>query len=152
MQKTFLSKQGFKEIHKEIHQLESEVKALTNQLREIGRAKSRDDKLQRSDVMSALEMAQERLTSKQITLEHAQPLPRKRDRLRVAIGSVVDLVDQQGRLFRYTIVDSLEANPSDGRISAESPLGQLLINRQKAESFSWGMGRKTRQLRLVDIR
>lgn len=152
MQTTLLSKQGFKELRKEIRQLEAEIKTLTSQLKELGRAKSRDDKLRRSDLVSALEMSQSKLISLQATLDTAKPLPRKRDRLRVALGSAVDLVDQHGRLVRYTLVNSLEANPSDGRISIESPLGKLLLNRKKSESISWEFGANSKQLRLVDIR
>lgn len=152
MQKTLLSKQGFKELRKEIRQLEGEVKSLTSQLRELGRAKSHEDQLERSNLMSALEIAKSKLASQNSILASAQLLPRKRDRLRVALGSVVDLVDQQGQLFRYTLVNSLEANPSDGRLSIESPLGKLLLNRQKSESISWAAGGRQRQLRLIDIR
>ena len=82
----------------------------------------------------------------------AKPLPRKRDRLRIAIGSVVDLIDQQGQLFRYTLVDSLEADPSDGRISVDSPLGQSLLNRHATETISLGLGRTTRRLQVVGVR
>ena len=43
MSTTFLSKKGFKELHKEISRLEMEEKSLIAELKEIGRAKSRDD-------------------------------------------------------------------------------------------------------------
>jgi transcription elongation factor GreA len=79
-------------------------------------------------------------------------LPRKRDALKVAIGSVVDLLDTSGRLVRYTLVDSIEANPSDGRISIMSPLGQSLLGRQIQDVVEWSAGRLgTRHLRLVNI-
>lgn len=152
MQTTFLSKQGFKELHKEIQQLENEEKLLVQQLRELGRAKSHDDQLQRSDIISALEINESKLANLRSTLKTARPMPRKRDRLRVAIGSVVDLVDQQGQMFRYTLVSGLEANPSDGKISIDSPLGKTLLDRQKADSVEWRLGSRERQLRLVDIR
>ena len=61
-------------------------------------------------------------------------------------------MDQQGRLFRYTLVDSLEANPLDGRISVESPLGQSLIGRERSNTISWQAGVHQRNLQLVDIR
>lgn len=151
MQTTFLSKKGFKELHKEIQQLDNESKAITKELRELGRAKSRDDKLRRSELLSMMEMTDAKLDAKRTALKTAKPLPRKRDRLRVAIGSVVDLMDQQGRLFRYTLVHSLEANPSDGRISVDSPLGKMLLNREKSESVQWGLGTRSRELRLINI-
>ncbi|MCG5094838.1 hypothetical protein MBN60_01375 [Candidatus Saccharibacteria bacterium] len=97
MSTTFLSKKGFKELQKEISGLEISEKALTLELKEIGRAKSRDDKLRRNDVITQLENIQSKIFTKKDILRHAKPLPRKRDRLKIAIGSVVDLVDQQGK-------------------------------------------------------
>lgn len=151
MKTVFLSKKGFKELHKEIARLENDEKALMAKLKEIGRAKSRDDKLRRSEVILNLENTQSKLLQKREAMKIAKPIPRKRDRLKVALGSVVDLVDQQGRLFRYTLVDSLEANPTDGRISIESPLGQSLIDRRTDETVSWQAGLKVHQLQLVHI-
>lgn len=152
MQTTFLSKKGFKELRREIQHLENEAKVVAKQIRDLGRVKSRDDSLWRSDLMSSLEVTESKLATKQMALKVAKPLPRKRDRLRVAIGSVVDLVDQQGRLLSYTIVNSLEANPSDGRISVESPLGKALLDRQKSEAITWRFGTQLRQFQLVDIK
>ena len=149
---TYLSKKGFKELHKQINELEIREKALLAELRDIGRAKSRDDKLRRSDIIMNLENVHGKLSEKRAALKTAKPLPRKRDRLRIAIGSVVDLIDQQGQLFRYTLVDSLEADPSDGRISVDSPLGQSLLNRHATESISLGLGRTTRRLQVVGVR
>ncbi|QJU09107.1 hypothetical protein FBF27_01575 [Candidatus Saccharibacteria bacterium oral taxon 488] len=149
---TYLSKKGFKELHKQINELEIREKALSAELRDIGRAKSRDDKLRRSDIIMNLENVHGKLTEKRAALKTAKPLPRKRDRLRIAIGSVVDLIDQQGQLFRYTLVDSLEADPSDGRISVDSPLGQSLLNRHATETISLGLGRTTRRLQVVGVR
>lgn len=149
---TYLSKKGFKELHKQINELEIREKALSAELRDIGRAKSRDDKLRRSDIIMNLENVHGKLSEKRTALKTAKPLPRKRDRLRIAIGSVVDLIDQQGQLFRYTLVDSLEADPSDGRISVDSPLGQSLLNRHATETISVGLGRTTRRLQVVGVR
>lgn len=148
---TYLSKKGFEELHKQINELEIREKALSAELRDIGRAKSRDDKLRRSDIIMNLENVHGKLTEKRTALKTAKPLPRKRDRLRIAIGSVVDLIDQQGQLFRYTLVDSLEADPSDGRISVDSPLGQSLLNRHATETISLGLGRTTRRLQVVGV-
>ena len=85
---TYLSKKGFKELHKQINELEIREKALSAELRDIGRAKSRDDKLRRSDIIMNLENVHGKLTEKRTALKTAKPLPRKRDRLRIAIGSV----------------------------------------------------------------
>ncbi len=147
MSTIYLSQKGFKELHKEIGRLENQEKALMMELREIGRAKTHDDSLRRSEITLNLEYLQSKLMEKREALKTARPLPRKRDRLKVALGSVVDLIDQQGRLMRYTLVNSIEADPSDGRLSIESPLGKSLLNRQPSETISLN----ARQFRLVRI-
>ena len=152
MSTTLLSKKGFKELRKDIAQLEIKEKSLTAELREIGRAKSHDDKLHRSEIIIALENTQSKLSLRREVLKTARPLPRKRDRLKVAIGSIVDLIDQQGRLLRYTLVDSLEANPADGRISIDSPLGRSLLNKRANETVSWRAGLGVRRAQLIEIR
>ena len=52
MQTTFLSKKGFKELHREVQQLKNEVKSITKQIKDLGRVKTHDDKLWRSDLVS----------------------------------------------------------------------------------------------------
>lgn len=152
MRTTYLSQKGFKELHKNISQLESQEKALQARLREIGRAKSRDDRLHRSEVIMNLETINGKLYSLRRALKSAKPLPRKRDRLKVAIGSIVDLMDQQGKLLQYTLVDSLEANPADGRISVDSPLGRSLLDKRPSDTVSWSAGPNVQRAQLVGIR
>ena len=52
----------------------------------------------------------------------------------VCIGSTVELerVDDKKKVT-YSLVGSVEANPADGKISDESPLGQALLNRNPGE-------------------
>lgn len=69
----------------------------------------------------------------------------------MAIGSVVDLIDTNGRMVRYTIVDSIEANPSDGRISIMSPLGKSLLGKQIKDIILWGNGARIKQMQLIRI-
>ena len=67
------------------------------------------------------------------------------------MGSVVDLIDTSGRIVRYTLVDSIEANPSDGRISIKSPLGQNLLGKQIQDVVEWSAGLRKNQVRLLAI-
>jgi transcription elongation factor GreA len=67
------------------------------------------------------------------------------------MGSVVDLLDTNGRIIRYTLVDSLEADPSTGRISVMSPLGKSLIDKQLRDVVEWTASFGKRRLQLVAI-
>src|SRR5215468_10656249 len=52
----------------------------------------------------------------------------------VALGSVVTIVEEGGdEEETYTIVGAAEANPREGKISNESPIGGTLLGRKKGE-------------------
>ena len=48
----------------------------------------------------------------------------------VSLGVKVEAVDEEGQRSVYAIVGSAEANPVQGKISNESPLGQALLGKQ----------------------
>ena len=52
----------------------------------------------------------------------------------VRVGSQVT-VDKAGQKFNFTIVGSTEADPINGKISLESPLGQAMLNHKVGEEF-----------------
>jgi len=56
--------------------------------------------------------------------------PKKADK--IGIGSTVHLEIEEGKQI-YTIVGSTEANPTEGKISNESPIGQALMGKAKGE-------------------
>lgn len=146
-----LSKKGMKELKKAITQLEHDRAAIIKSLHEIDRSTSHDDRLELVERLARLESIESELTDKRHTMSHAKLLPTKRARMKVALGSVVDLIDQQGRMMRYTLVDTIEANPSDGRISVLSPLGQNLVGKTVKDIVQWGNGQRKHSLQLVNI-
>lgn len=148
---TLLSKKGMKELQKKITELEHRQKETRGRLRELDKGVSHEARLSRIEALSELESVEDELISQREIQRTAKLLPSKRARLRVAIGSVVDLIDQQGRLFRYTLVDSIEVNPSDGRISIDSPLGSSLIGKSIQDTIDLTIGKNQRSLQLVRI-
>ena len=146
-----LSKKGMKELQRKVSSLEHDRTKAINNLRDLDKSTGHDERLDRIEKLAALEVIESHLEEKQHMLSLAKLMPTKRARLNVAIGSVVDLIDQKGRLFRYTLVDSLEANPSDGRISIASPLGKSLIGKTAHDIVEWSGRLRTNRLQLVRI-
>lgn len=147
----YLSKKGMKELKKKIARLERERSEALTHLRELDKTDSHDDRLARSEQLATLEVIDSELADKKMTIGRAKLFPRKRDALKVAIGSVVDLLDTQGRIVRYRLVESIEADPSDGRISIKSPLGQNLLGKQIKDVVEWSAGMRTNRWQLVSI-
>lgn len=51
----------------------------------------------------------------------------------VIVGSTVALHTGKGKKVQYTIVGSVEADPLEGKISNESPIGQALMGKKMGE-------------------
>ncbi len=147
----YLSKKGMKDLKKAVSQLEKDRQKTILELREQDKTDNHDERLARVEKLATLDSIEKELDDKRALLIKAKLYPRKRDAISVAIGSVVELIDKSGRKVVYTIVDSIEADPSDGRISAKSPLGQNLLGKTIADTIKWGAGIREHQFQLVRI-
>jgi transcription elongation factor GreA len=57
-----------------------------------------------------------------------------------------------GKSLKYTIVGSTEANPSENRLSNESPVGKGLLGRKKGDTVKVQLPNgKTRELKITKI-
>lgn len=140
-----------KELKKSIVQLEKEKLEGLKYLHQIDNKSKRDERLNRVEKILELESIDSEIEDKKMILSNAKLLPKKRSHLRVAIGSVVDLIDKHGHFFRFTIVDSVEADPSNGRISTLSPLGRSLIGKTSKDIIKWGGSKEINYGRLIRI-
>lgn len=53
----------------------------------------------------------------------------------VNLGATVTLEDNEGKINEFMIVGTLEANPSEGKISSESPVGRALLGHKIGEKI-----------------
>ena len=54
----------------------------------------------------------------------------------VSVGSTVTIQEQGFQPETYTIVGATEANPREGKISNESPIGKAILNREVGDSVT----------------
>ena len=71
----------------------------------------------------------------------------------VRVGSLVTVEDQGARrTLEYTIVGSTEANPSQNRLSNESPVGKALLGHKAGDAVSVQLpSGKVRELKIAKI-
>lgn len=69
----------------------------------------------------------------------------------VILGSRVTVVEDGFDPETYTIVGSAEANPGDGRISNESPLGKALIGRKVDDTVTFKTPGGQVEMKLLSI-
>ncbi|MFZ4826260.1 MAG: transcription elongation factor GreA [Phototrophicaceae bacterium] len=85
------------------------------------------------DAREKLGFIEGRIQEIEQTLRHAIVVE-KRDTDRIQVGSTVTLREDGEDVDEvFTVVGAREANPSEGKISNESPLGQALLGKRKNE-------------------
>jgi transcription elongation factor GreA len=71
----------------------------------------------------------------------------------VSVGAKVRLRDVDAKeTVEYTIVGSAEANPSEQKLSNESPVGKAIIGKKKGETVEVSAPRGSLKYKILDIK
>ncbi|MBI3984110.1 GreA/GreB family elongation factor [Candidatus Microgenomates bacterium] len=94
------------------------------------------------------------LEGRQLELEeilaHAQVMPDSYRHRRVELGAHVVLINHDG-IMRFRIVNTLEADPVNDKISDQSPLGKLLMGKKVLDEVELDIPDGHRHFRIVRI-
>ncbi len=69
----------------------------------------------------------------------------------VELGDSVLIQNQDGKIDRYTIVGTAEANPHEGKISCESPVGKALLGKKKGDKIEVRTPSGIMKLQLIEV-
>jgi transcription elongation factor GreA len=69
----------------------------------------------------------------------------------VGFGSTVEVEDSSGRRTTYTLVSAPEADPAEGKVSIESPVGQVLAGARVGDERTLATPRGERRLKVLTI-
>jgi transcription elongation factor GreA len=70
---------------------------------------------------------------------------------KVEIGTIVSVARDDGKNCTYKIVESMEASPTDGKISDRSPIGQALVGHKRGDKVSVQAPARTVKYTITDI-
>lgn len=136
-----LTAEGKKELEAELDKL---IKGRPEIAEKIATARAFGDLSENEEYSSARneqKMAESRILEIQDILKNAKII-RAGKRSKIDLGVTCEL-DFGGRKVTYTVVGPTEANPSEGKISNESPIGKALLGRKAGEDFDFN-GRKVK--------
>jgi transcription elongation factor GreA len=135
-QPTFLTREGYKKLDKELKHLRTVRRQEV--ARRLNRALEEGDILENAELEDARNeqafvegriLTLERMLANTIIIENKGP------RETVGIGGHVTIVEGDGPPETYHIVGSAEADPMQGMISNESPLGRALMGQKAGEKI-----------------
>lgn len=131
-----VTKQGLDELNAELAEL-VEVK-LPAVIKRVGIARSHGDLSENAEYQNAREdqqLVEARIAEIENIISHATVVKSTTSTTKVGIGSVVtvSLKTSKTKKFTYHIVGEFEANPQEGKISSDSPLGRALMGKKKGD-------------------
>ena len=151
-QETFLTPEGYKKLEEELDHLKNvrrpEVAAAIHEAKMDGDVSENAGYEEAKRQQGFLEG---RIITIETMLKNAVLIETDGSSDTVILGSRVTVVEDGFDPETYTIVGSVEANPGDGRISNESPLGKALIGHKVGDLVSFEAPGGTVEMKLISI-
>ncbi len=155
MKEVILTPEGYTKLKEEIENLSTtkrrEVAERIKQAREFGDITENSEY---DDAKNEQAMLEHRIALLEDRLANARVI--EADEITsdvVGIGTKVRLKDMDANeTIEYTIVGSAEANPSEHRLSNESPVGKAILGRKKGEIVDVAAPRGSLKFKIMDIK
>ena len=152
MKKQFhLTEQGVAELRAELEELtglRAEIADRIKTAREFG-------DLSENAEYGAARQDQERNETRISEIEHilanVQVITTPKSDSKVVLGSTVELKSETGASKRFQVVGTVEADPLNGKISDESPIGQALLGKKEGENVEIQTPAEKTTYKIVDI-
>ena len=154
MKEVILTPEGHKKLKQEIEYLSTEkrreVAERIKTAREFGDIA---ENAEYDDAKNEQALLEHRIAQLEERLLNARVITKKEiSKDSVSIGSRVKLRDVDAKeTIEYRIVGSAEANPSENKLSNESPVGKAIIGRKKGETVEVTAPRGTLKFKIMDI-
>lgn len=137
MPPTFLTPQGFNRLNEELEHLRTvkrhEVAQRLREAMEDGGDMGVDSDAEYEAAKNEQAFVEGRIQELEILLANARMIDDTGTREKVEVGATVVIQEDANDPEEYVIVGRAEANPREGRISNESPLGRALMDHRAGD-------------------
>jgi len=132
-----LTKEGLDKLQKELDELltvrRAEVAQRIHDAKELVGAQNAPEY---EDARAEQAFVEGRIQEIEAMLQNAVMIDDKgRDHQKVSLGSKVEVKDHKGKKITYTIVGIAEADPKEGKISNESPVGMAMLGKKVGDKI-----------------
>ena len=138
MPPSFLTREGFQRLQEELEHLRTvkrqEVAHRLREAMEDGGDMGVDLDAEYEAAKNEQAFVEGRIQELEILLANARVIQASGAREVVEVGATVTIQEGENQAEVYTVVGRAEANPREGRISNESPLGRALMDHRAGET------------------
>lgn len=152
MKKQFhLTKDGHAELEAELKALMDRRSALAE---EIASARSQGDLAENAEYHAAKDeqgRQEARIEEIENILQNAEIIAAPKGDSKVQLGSTIKLKSEDGKTKEFQVVGTVEADPLNGKISDESPIGKALMGKKEGEEVEITTPVETISYTIADI-
>ncbi len=132
---TFLTQEGFEKLQEELEFLRTvRRQEIANRLHEAMEGGELIENAEYEDAKNEQAFVEGRIKELEILLATARVVTDEEKHETVQVGSKVKVKESGSQPEQYVIVGAAEADPRNGKVSNESPLGKALLNHRAGET------------------
>ena len=152
MKKLFnLTQNGLEELKQELKHLLGQRHSIAERIKQ---ARELGDLSENAEYQTARE-EQDRLETRTGELEHvvhnSKLIKKPKDNGHVKLGSSIKLKSEAGKTTQFQVVGTMEADPLNSKISDESPIGKVLMNKKVGDKVEIKASAQNTTYKIVSI-
>jgi transcription elongation factor GreA len=152
MKKLFhLTQDGVKELEAELIELTSRRPDLAERIKSAREFGDLAENAEYTSARNEQEQVESRISELEHILQNVEVIKKPKADSKVQLGSSVKLKDASNRQKQFQVVGTVEADPLNGKISDESPIGKALISKKLGEEVEIVTPAETTTYKIVEI-
>lgn len=147
----YLTKEGIKELETELKELIEQRGPIAERIKTAREFGDLSENAEYSSARQEQERVESRIAEIENILQNVEVIKKPNGDSKVQLGSTVKLKDEAGKTKEFQVVGTVEADPMNGKISDESPIGQALLGKKEGEAVEIKTPAETATYKIADI-
>ena len=146
-----LTQEGINELQEELAQLKANRTDIADKIRTAREFGDLSENAEYQSARQEQEKNENRISEVEHILANAQLISKPNGDSKVQLGSNVALKSADGKTKEFQVVGTVEADPLEGKISDESPIGEALLGKKEGDDVEIKTPAETTTYTIVDI-
>lgn len=146
-----LTQEGVEELKQELEQLIDKRPEITERIRSARELGDLSENAEYASARSEQDRVELRIKEIETILKNVEIIKATADDGRVDLGDTVTLKSDKGQQRKYQVVGTVEADPLEGKISDESPIGVALLGKYVGDKVEIALPSETVTYKIVSI-
>lgn len=152
MNKLFhLTKQGVDELQAELEELIAQRAIIAERIKTAREFGDLGENMEYTAARQDQERNESRISEIEHILKNVNVIKDPKSNGKVVLGSTVRLRTEDGKTKEFQVVGTVEADPLNGKISDESPIGRALLGKKEGEEVEIKTPVETAIYKIVEI-